>query len=92
MMETATPTLGSSDVWYDGVDQDCGNDSDYDQDGDGQDLIAYGGTDCNDTDSTIFGGATDIWYDGVDRTVTPLQIMTKTVMVLIRWPIWWNRL
>lgn len=45
---------GAEDAWYDGVDQDCEENSDFDQDGDGQDSLwqenAAGevGTDCAD--------------------------------------------
>ena len=46
------PTILSTatEVYYDGVDQNCDGLSDYDADGDGQDAIAYGGADCDDTD------------------------------------------
>ncbi|MCB9778659.1 MAG: hypothetical protein H6742_08870 [Alphaproteobacteria bacterium] len=57
---------GAAETWYDGVDSDCGEDSDYDADGDGQDSDSYGGADCDDTDDTIYDGAPDTWYDGVD--------------------------
>ncbi len=69
-----------AEVWYDGVDQDCDGDDDYDQDGDGwvPDDVTYGPTegvsgsgrlsvgDCDDEDGAIFPGADDAWYDGVD--------------------------
>ena len=57
---------GATDVWYDGVDADCSGGSDYDFDGDGEDSLAYGGTDCDDTDASVNTGATEVWYDGVD--------------------------
>ena len=56
----------ATEIWYDGIDQDCSGGSDYDQDGDGQDAVAYGGVDCDDTDASIYEGAEDAWYDGVD--------------------------
>ncbi len=34
---------GASDSWYDGVDSNCDGLSDYDQDGDSEDGISYGG-------------------------------------------------
>ena len=58
--------------WYDGIDQDCAGDSDFDQDRDGQATDTYPdssgalGADCVDTDASIFAGAGDAWYDGVD--------------------------
>ena len=56
---------GATEVWYDGVDQDC-DDNDADQDGDGHDAEGAGGDDCDDTDPAIYTGATDYWYDGID--------------------------
>ena len=57
----------ATEVWYDGVDQDCSATSDYDQDGDGEDSDGYGGADCDDTDSAINSSASELWYDGVDQ-------------------------
>ncbi len=54
------------EVWYDGVDQDCDGVSDYDADGDGDDSDSYGGTDCDDTDASIYFGA-DEYCDSVDN-------------------------
>jgi len=44
---------GADEIWYDGVDQDCHGDSDFDADQDGFDSDLYGGTDCDDTVNTI---------------------------------------
>ena len=41
---------GVPEVWYDGIDSDCADDSDFDADGDGHDSDAYGGDDCDDED------------------------------------------
>ncbi len=63
---------GATETWYDGNDQDCGGDDDYDQDGDGYQTVVFnedtenGGGDCNDVVDWVHPGATDDWYDGVD--------------------------
>jgi len=42
---------GATDVWYDGIDQDCREDDDYDADIDGDRASAWSdGTDCDDED------------------------------------------
>jgi len=67
----ATINPGARDDWYDGVDNDCGGEDDYDKDGDGyQDASSPDATpltaDCDDEDDTIYPSATDAWYDGID--------------------------
>ena len=63
----------AEEIWYDGVDQDCSGvyTSDYDQDGDGEDAMGFEdegveGTDCDDTDATVFSEADELW-DGQDN-------------------------
>lgn len=58
---------GATEKFYDGVDQDCAGDDDFDQDLDGFQTDAHGGTDCNDVVDSIYPGAPDSWYDGVDH-------------------------
>ena len=50
---------GADEVWYDGIDQDCDEGSDYDQDGDGYDRDEDGGADCDDTDADISPDGTE---------------------------------
>ncbi len=58
---------GADEQWYDGVDQDCAGDSDYDQDGDGHDATEHGGDDCADANPAIGPDVEDPPYDGVDQ-------------------------
>lgn len=59
---------GASEIYYDGVDQDCDGADACDWDLDGEDAnVCSGGVDCNDSDATINTSATEIWYDGVDQ-------------------------
>ncbi|MFN7143876.1 MAG: MopE-related protein, partial [Myxococcota bacterium] len=55
---------GAPETWYDGVDQDCAHDDDFDVDLDG---ARYGAGDCDDTDPDVFPGARERWYDGADQ-------------------------
>jgi hypothetical protein len=58
---SATAYPGATEVWYDGIDQDCAGDNDYDQDGDG----VASDTDCNDTDASTTGPVAET-LDGLD--------------------------
>ena len=72
---------GNIEVPYDGVDGDCNNDDDYDQDKDGhvktihqglktKDVKATGispGGDCDDENPEVNPSAADTWYDGIDQ-------------------------
>jgi hypothetical protein len=63
---------GADDTWYDGIDADCAENDDYDQDSDGYrsannpDTSGAIGEDCDDQAATSYPGAPDIWYDGID--------------------------
>ena len=58
----------ADEVWYDGLDQNCDEESDFDRDGDGFDSAAEleGGTDCNDNDPTVYPGARE-FLDEIDQ-------------------------
>ncbi len=59
---------GAEEVWYDGVDQDCAGDDDYDRDGDGWVGAAdETGEDCDDQDASVNPAQDEVWYDGVDQ-------------------------
>ena len=53
----------AEEIWYDGIDQNCDNSDDFDQDFDGHTVD----NDCDDTDPLISPGAEEIWYDSVDQ-------------------------
>ena len=73
---------GATEIWYDGVDQDCAADFDFDADADGfvqEDHAAevtaevvelYGisdaAVDCDDANADVFPGATELLFDTVD--------------------------
>ena len=64
----ASVSPGASETWYDGIDQDCDETSDYDADLDGYDSDLHGGSDCDDADPTISPAASsDSCYDGIDQ-------------------------
>ena len=67
---------GASEIWYDGVDQNCNGKNDFDMDEDTYVSSNYnteaGGTapnngDCDDRDSSINTGENDIPDDGIDQ-------------------------
>ena len=51
---------GADEVWYDGKDQDCLSDSDYDADQDGFVSTEAGGSDCDDTAPGTNPGAPEL--------------------------------
>ena len=63
--QSASSYPGADEVWYDGVNQDCADEQDFDADGDGFD--GNGGEDCNDSNPEINPSAAEIWYDNIDQ-------------------------
>lgn len=63
---------GAAETWYDGIDQNCAGDNDFDADADGYNMAEYGdesgifGNDCDDTQSTVHPSATEICGNGLD--------------------------
>ena len=58
----------ADEIWYDGIDQDCDDLSDYDQDGDGYDSDLFSGLDCDDEDEGNFDACSV--YDFTSHTFT----------------------
>jgi len=58
---------GAEETWYDGIDSNCDEMSDFDADLDGfLSTETEGGDDCDDSDPDVHPGTEDIWYDGID--------------------------
>ena len=64
---TAGAHPGATEIWYDGIDEDCLGGDDNDADGDGYDADSQGGDDCNDTDAAINPAAPEVDGDGIDN-------------------------
>ena len=76
----------ADEIWYDGTDQNCNGDNDYDQDGDGEDSSSYGGTDCDDTNNFINTNGYDVPNNGVDENcdgTDALASNTSSVLDLV---------
>ena len=53
----------ATEVWYDGVDQNCDGKDDFDADGDGDRALKGDGTDCDDTRADVHPGAQEVCDD-----------------------------
>ncbi|MBT3221616.1 MAG: hypothetical protein HN348_21250, partial [Proteobacteria bacterium] len=73
---------GIVETYYNGVDEDCDGESDYDADGDG---YLHGEDDCDDTTFTTNPGATDVWCDEVDADCDgSLDLLVPTAFATIQ--------
>jgi len=64
---------GADDAWYDGIDSDCDERNDFDQDGDGYSAAAYDGDDCDDSDATRNPSADEVSGDALDSDCDGLK-------------------
>lgn len=59
---------GATEIPYDGKDNDCAGDGDWnDVDEDGFVGASAGGDDCDDSNPEVYPGAEEICYDGIDQ-------------------------
>ena len=58
---------GAEETWYDGVDQDCNDESDYDADADGFIAEDFGGDDCEDSERLANPSLAEVCGDGLDN-------------------------
>jgi len=66
---------GVAETWYDGLDEDCGEDSDYDRDGD-----RYVSSDLDDADAvTLDPGSGDVVDDGSATTAGDCDDSSSTI-------------
>lgn len=67
--DDADPAInpGATEVFYDGVDDNCTSLDDDDADGDGWASDAHGGDDCDDGDAAVNPYAEEVCGDGVDN-------------------------
>ncbi|MEL6343510.1 MAG: MopE-related protein, partial [Myxococcota bacterium] len=62
----------ATENWYDGIDQDCANDNDFDADADGFDAADHSGDDCEDEDPGINPGIIEVCGDALDNNCDEL--------------------
>jgi len=60
--QNSTVHPGATEIWYDGIDENCDGADDFDQDGDTYRSAAEAtdGTDCDDTNDVVHPGATEV--------------------------------
>ena len=80
---------GAPDEWYDGVDSNCQNDDDYDQDGDGYQTMVWnddpdlGGGDCQDNNAEMFPAHQTNGMTVSTQTVKAMMTLTKMVTAVV---------
>ena len=78
----------ATETFYDGIDSDCDEGSDFDSDGDGYDAIAYGGDDCDDEDDAFYPGAYEstmmVWMPIVMVCLIMMQMEMGLILLCIR--------
>jgi hypothetical protein len=57
---------GAVEIYYNGIDENCDPLDDNDQDADGEDATAQGGTDCDDTNGEVNTSAVEVCENGLD--------------------------
>jgi hypothetical protein len=72
----------ADEIWYDGIQQDCGDEDDYDQDGDGSRSVSPKYDDCDDTDPTRFPGNTEHCGDEIDSDCDELDAPAAGLVTL----------
>ena len=67
---------GADEIWYDGIDQNCDGEHDWDRDGDGAIGADAGGPDCDDLDPTVSPDGVDVPDDGIDQNCNGADAIT----------------
>ncbi len=62
---------GTYDPPYDGLDQDCGGEDDFDVDADGHRAADHGGDDCDDNNPAAHPGRLEVLYNDTDEDCDP---------------------
>ncbi|MDP6931982.1 MAG: MopE-related protein, partial [Myxococcota bacterium] len=65
--ERSSVNPDAEEVWYDGRDEDCDGEDDFDADADGYASGVHGGEDCQDALDEVNPSATEICGDGLDN-------------------------
>ena len=81
----------ADEIWYDGVDQNCNGDSDFDADGDGYDAASEidGGLDCDDDNENVSPDTAlpETAEDGVDQDCDGYELLSPSEPFTIGSPV-----